>query len=244
MFSRVVGGDRQAVLARQPPVEDRRHGVGRVLVDRRGVAVPGGVARRAGRSSGRAARRRARRRPSASAPGTRRRSPARPGRVARTCAAWTSADAGEDQVRDVRDQQEQRQEHDRRGAEHGQERARRPAGGRRRPRPPRRARARARGRARCRPARSPGARSPPTSTATQTRCSAQRGRLAGQPGQPLRRRAATSGAGERDQQGERDDVAGRRAARGEELGVAPEQVEQRLRDGERPEHGDVQPPLE
>ena len=39
----VVGGDRQQLLARELPVEDRGHGVGRVLLDRRRVAVPGGV---------------------------------------------------------------------------------------------------------------------------------------------------------------------------------------------------------
>jgi hypothetical protein len=45
---RVVGGDRQVVLPREPPVQDGGHRVGRVLVDRGGVAVPGRVAGEAG----------------------------------------------------------------------------------------------------------------------------------------------------------------------------------------------------
>jgi hypothetical protein len=53
---------------------------------------------------------------------------------------------------------------------------------------------------------------------------------------------------ERDDQGwndhdpdcEGDDVHTRRAANGEELGLAPEQVEERLGDGEGPERGEME----
>jgi hypothetical protein len=68
-------------------------------------------------------------------------------------------------------------------------------------------------------------------------------RLADQPGEPLQRQHRQRHR-ERDEHRERDDVARRGAAGGEELGVAPEQVEQGLRDRERPEHGDVEPSLE
>jgi hypothetical protein len=43
---------------------------------------------------------------------------------------------------------------------------------------------------------------------------------------------------ERHRDREVDDVAARRGVGDEELGVVPEYVEQRLRDGERPRHDD------
>jgi hypothetical protein len=49
--------------------------------------------------------------------------------------------------------------------------------------------------------------------------------------------------GKRHQQGERHDVAGRRPARGEELGVVAQQVEQRLGHRKRPEDGEMDAPL-
>jgi hypothetical protein len=49
---------------------------------------------------------------------------------------------------------------------------------------------------------------------------------------------------QRDREGERDDVAARGAARGKELRTAPEQTQERHRDCESPERGDVGGPLE
>ena len=78
--ARVIGRDRQALLARQAPVEDRRDGVGRVLVDGGGVAVPGRVAGEPGEVRVAPGVDAAVGVPSASGRGTRRRSRARPGR--------------------------------------------------------------------------------------------------------------------------------------------------------------------
>ena len=48
------------------------------------------------------------------------------------------------------------------------------------------------------------------------------------------------GRDDHDPDGEGDDVPPGRAADGEELGLAPEQVEERLGDGEGPERGEME----
>ncbi len=237
----MVRGDRQAVLAREPPVEDRGHRVGGVLIDRCGVAVPGrvgGEPREVGVE------------PLVDAPvGAHQRVDGElvedhehDGSGRAHVRRLDVGAAGEDQVRDVGHEQEQGQEHERRRAEHGQERARRgqPHVGDRSRRAERHCEHERGQRAGLRD-RLEGDRPDQQRHADEVYAPAHRltdpvrGPFEGEHRQ--RRR-------EGDQQREGDDLPRRRAARGEELRVATEQVEQRLRDRQRPQHGDVQPPLE
>ncbi len=236
----MVTGGRQVVPPRLLAGELRGHRIGREVVDRRRVAVPGRVARQArdvreqlGVDLAVGVRERAQRQLVEHDVHDRRRGAGRRDRRADRL-------AGQEQAVDRRDDQEQEEDDQRRGGEHGEERAHarraRVQGGRSRPQgqcdrngDPRARRAR-RPRA---AARAPRRTEPPARASLPTRA---RGGSGPAPRRSRRRRAAARARSRARAPG------GRRGApaRDEELGVAPEQVEQRLGECQRPQPAEMQ----
>ncbi len=235
--ARVIGRDRQALLARQAPVEDRRDGVGGVLVDGGGVAVPGRVAGEPGEV-----------RVAPSVDAAVRAHQRVDGELVEDHEHDRGARAhvgglhvgrgGEDQIRGVRGEQEQGHERERGGAEQGQQRP----GGREARIDHRRCdpgdeRERQRGRG---AEREHAEHDRARQRGHEHDVQRPGGGLAHQADQPLdcEQRERRD---ERDEQRERHDLSRRRGSRGEELRVAPERVEQRRGHGQRPQHRDVHP---
>ena len=121
---RMIRCDRQTLLPREATVHDGGQSVGRVLIDRSRVAIPGGVSSEPGevwKAAGVEV-------PAGSHERSHRQlieDHQHDGSARRTGFGLNLGGVPEDQVRHVREQQEQRHEYHRRRAEHAEERARR-----------------------------------------------------------------------------------------------------------------------